>query len=383
MKKTYALIFLISALILSCNLPGAIRPLAETPMAASPSSQTDTPATMDTSPPTEPFMPPSATLPLPATSTIAPLNSLQNPPLAISSGAVFYDVDCAGTAAEGRAPYGDSYQINLLERPFLQDMTYLPNLDIRTFSLSQDETWYFISFKTIGSDPNALPEIYYAVELDMDKDGFGDFIILAQPPYLSEWTTQNVRVFADENQNTSGLSPAKSDAPFQADGYETLIFDGAQGLGEAPDLAWARMVNNSEVSLQFAFKKSWAGSVFLFGVLADAGLKDVSQLDYVDHFTEEQAGSPVRKNKHYPLKALYSVDNTYRQAVGFVPTGYEPMICPNITPPTASKTKQPGGEQPPGGGQCSIDPADCTANAPFFWPYPHCACSATPFYANP
>ncbi len=323
MKKTYALTLLLVALALSCNLPATISPPTVTPM-----------------------LPPTA-LSLPAASPSLPVNHLQNPSLDAGRGTIFYDTDCAGTAAEKRAPYGDAYNLNFLERPFSQDMGYIPDLDIRTFGLSQDAIWYYVSLKTIGGNPNASPGILYAVELDMDKDGFGDFIIVAQPPYAAAWTTQNVRVFADENHNTSGLSPTKSDAPFEADGYETLIFDGARGLGDDPDLAWVRMVNNEEATLQFAFKRSWAGSVFLFGVLADAGLKSVSQLDYVDRFTEEQAGSPVRSKKEYPLKALYAVDNTCRQAVGFVPSGYEPMICPKITPPVASQTKQP-----PGGGQC-------------------------------
>ncbi len=358
MKKTYALTFLLVVLALSCNLPSTISP------------PTGTPAL-----PTATHMLPSATLPQPTASPSVLVSHLQNPPLATGSGAVFYDVDCAGTAVEKRAPYGDAYNLNLLERPFSQDMVYIPDLDIKTFGLSQDETWYFISLKTIGGNPNALPEIHYAVELDLDKDGFGDFIILAQPPYTTEWTTQNVRVFADTNHNTSGLSPLKSDAPFDADGYETVIFDGAQRLGEDPDLAWVRLANNKEATIQFAFKRSWAGLVFMFGVLADAGLKDVSQLDYVDRFTEEQAGSPVRSKLHYPLKALYAIDNTCRQAVGFVPSGYEPMICPKIVPPAVSKTEEPGD-----GNQCvGIDPSSCTANAPYFWPYPHCACSSVPY----
>jgi hypothetical protein len=356
-KRTCTLMLLLAAVALSCNLPAAI------------STPTGAPAL-----PTATLVLPPVTLPQPAASTSTPVSHLQSPPLAAGSGAVFYDVDSAGTAAEKRAPYGDAYDLNLLERPFSQDMTYLSNLDIRTFRLTQDGTWYFVSIKTIGSDPNALPETRYAVELDVNKDGFGDFIIVAQPPYTTDWTTQNVRVFADKNHNTSGLSPRKSDAPFDADGYETLIFDGAQGVGDDPDLAWVRLANNAEATIQFAFKKSWAGPVFMFGVLADAGLKDVSKLDYVDRFTEEQAGSPVRSNPNYPLKALYAVDNTCRQAVGFVPSGYEPMLCPKIVPPTQSISQT----EPPN--QCAdIQPSDCSGNTPYFWPYPHCACSSVPY----
>ena len=66
----------------------------------------------------------------------------------------------------------------------------------------------------------------------------------------------------------------------------------------------------------------------MLGVFADAGLKNVGKLDYVDRFTEADAGSPVRDNKNYPLKELYLVDNVCREALGFEATGYEPQLCP-------------------------------------------------------
>ena len=52
---------------------------------------------------------------------------------------------CEDTAAERRAPYGDSYDINRLSRPFQQDMTYVPDLDIVTYTVSSDSTWWFVS----------------------------------------------------------------------------------------------------------------------------------------------------------------------------------------------------------------------------------------------
>jgi hypothetical protein len=143
-----------------------------------------------------------------------------------------------------------------------------------------------------------------------------------------------VHVYADTNHDTSGLSPDRSDAPIQTNGYDSLIFDGGHGSANDPDLAWVRINAGVNATVQFAFKKSWAGGIFMFGVLADAGLKDVSQLDYVDRFTEEQAGSPIKNKKFYPLKALYAVDNTCREAQGFDAQGYEPMLCPREIPPT-------------------------------------------------
>jgi len=80
--------------------------------------------------------------------------------------------------------------------------------------------------------------------------------------------------------------------------------------------------------VQFALKREWVGNRFMFGVIADAGLKKVTDLDYVDRFTELDAGSPLRDNQNYPLKALYGVDNTCWTAQGFEGNWEEPKRCP-------------------------------------------------------
>lgn len=112
----------------------------------------------------------------------------------------------------------------------------------------------------------------------------------------------------------------------------------------------------------------------MFGVLSDAGLQDVSQLEYVDRFTPEEAGSPVRGKTNYPLASLYAVDNTCRSAFGFASTGYEKRICPRIIQPAAG-----GGD---GGGEAASgcqEPAGGCGEGFYWWPDPHCACSATPY----
>ena len=38
---------------------------------------------------------------------------------------------------------------------------------------------------------------------------------------------------------------------------------------------------------------------------------------YNDRFTEEEAGSPEKSEKYYPLKELYAFDNACREAFGF------------------------------------------------------------------
>jgi hypothetical protein len=285
------------------------------------------------------------------------------------SGAIVYDVESQSTASEQRAPYGDSYDLNRLERPFTQDMQYLQDVDILHFRIVQKGDWYYVFIELIGSNPNnADPSIDYGVELDLDRDGNGDYLIWASPPYTDSWSNNNLKIFEDSNHDTGGPSVDKSDAPYGGNGYETLYFD--RGLGDDPDLAWVRLDPVRSNVLQFAFKPSLLGSfkTFMWGVWADAGLKDVTKFNYNDHFTEEEAGSPIRGRQFYPLNQLYAVDNTCREAYNFNPTGYEPQICPRETPPT----KEPGGPPPPGPTVC-VQPRTCTG-ASYRWNQDTCTC---------
>jgi hypothetical protein len=310
-----------------------------------------------------------------ATATVLPAQVPPTPTVPIihtmtptdpKGGKLVYDIESAGTAPEKRTPYGDSYDINRLERPFMQDMGYISGLDIETFIVAKDNDWWYVTINLVGIDPNNTPEINYGVELDLDRDGFGDYLIWAHPPYADQWDTAPVQIYQDQNHNTGGVSAIKSDAPFTADGYETLIFDGSAD-GTDPDMAWVRINVGTPATVQFAFKKSWSGAVFMLGVIADAGWKDPRKLDYVDRLPIEEAGSPVKENKYYPLKELFLVDNTCREAFGFEPTNYEPQGCPVIVPPT--KTPGPSSEpgttpvacQRPFGMQCpnGWDPVNC------------------------
>ncbi len=280
------------------------------------------------------------TLPPPATATQAPSPTIEPPtptvavvhaviPSAkVKIGDLIYDPTSVDTAAEKRAPYGDSYKINLFERPFLQDMTYVPDLDIANFNLSMDDKFYYVSVGLVGTNPNNPLGILYAVELDLDADGFGDYILVGRPPHNVEWATENVQVWQDVDHDTAGLSAEKSDAPLPGNGYETLIFDGGRGPGDDPDLAWMRINAGKNATVQFAFKRSLAENRFMFGVVADASWSDIAEMDYADRLTKEQAGSPIKGDAEYPLKELFAVDNTCWQTQGFTGNYEEPKRCP-------------------------------------------------------
>ena len=311
--------------VLACNLPGvAVNPgdtpvpvtITDAPVVSASATQADAAtATANPSPTVEPPTP-----------TIEVAHSLI-PSTSVKAGELVHDVVSVDTAAENRAPYGDSYKINLFERPFMQDMSYVPDLDIVSYNLNHDEKFYYVSIELVGTNPNNEIGIQYAVELDLDADGYGDYIIVARPPFKAGWTTDNVQVVQDTNHDTGGLSAEKSDAPLPGDGYDTVIFDGGRGQDDDPDLAWVRINAGRYATVQFAFKLALAENRFMYGVITDAGLKSVADLDYVDRFTEAEAGSPVRNDQYYPLKALFGVDNVCREAQGFTGTGQEPQRC--------------------------------------------------------
>ena len=362
-KHIYFGVLIVLLIVLSCNLPAP----ANTPPAVPTiilASQSQSPIDTATAPPAPPETPTYAA------------THLMTPNDVSLTGNINYDVDTSGTGAEHRTTGGESYDFNLFERPFTQsDMTYVPNLDITTFQINTDGTWYYVFIHLVGSDPNDPINIDYGVELNKNKDGFGDTLVWAQPPYTTTWSTNGVKVYTDPDHDTGGASPEKSDAnattnaPYPGDGYETVIFD--HGKGDDPDLAWVRINPNDSSILEFAFKTSLAGKSFMWGVWADAGLKDPSKFNYNDRFTFAQAGSPMAGNANYPIKAIYAVDNTCWAAYGFKTTGYEPHICPSNPPPAATNPPK----------ACQAPPNGCPLL--YLWNSTLCKCVRIPIIVIP
>jgi hypothetical protein len=364
MKQPYHwfVVSILLILILACNLPSSAPTLRPSPQAASSSASNPT-ATLQ------------ASTSAPADTPTSTVTHLTTPADLNTKGTLNYDVDSSGTASDHRAPYGDSYNINLFERPFTQkDMSYVPSLDINTFQITSDDNFYYVFITLIGNQPNDPINIDYGVEIDKNHDGFGDVLVWAQPPYTTQWTTNGVKVYTDPNHDTGGASAEKSDAnattvaPYPGDGYETVIFD--SGKGEDADLAWVRIDPKNANVIDFAFKKSLAGTSFMWGAWADAGLKNPSMFNYNDRFTPAQAGSPVASSQYYPINMIYAVDNTCRAAYGFKPTGYEPGLCPTNAPPS-----KPGGPPQPA---CPVSPPPSCQPPAFWFGPPTCYCEQPP-----
>jgi hypothetical protein len=49
--------------------------------------------------------------------------------------------------------------------------------------------------------------------------------------------------------------------------------------------------------------------------------------DYDDHFTYEDAGTPIIANQYYPLKKVPAIDNTCRRTYGFAVSYRIPNMC--------------------------------------------------------
>lgn len=238
------------------------------------------------------------------------------------------DRDTSLVAPEKRALGGENFSVNLFERPFNTGTMdkYFPDLDITRTRLGYDADWVFVTVRLSGLGDDGTLGGNYGVEIDLDVDGRGDFVVFAAAPG-SSWSTEGVRVWLDANNDVGSSQPIYIDAPLAGDGYETLSFE--SGYGTDPDLAWARLSPDDGTSIQIAFKIGLLNGDFKFtwGAWADRSLFNPAWYDYNDYFTFAEAGSPLIESSEYPLKGLYELDNTCRWSVGFTPSGSELGIC--------------------------------------------------------
>ena len=255
------------------------------------------------------------------------------------------DADSSIYAAEKRARAGEFFNINMFERPFTaNDMEYYPDLDIQKTVLNRASDWIYANIYLKSPGPDGDMRGFYGVEIDLDMDGRGDVLIMAGQPG-DTWSTDRVRVWLDSNNDVGNHAPVTADYPQTGDGYDDLIFDA--GVGNDADLAWARRAPNNNNMVQIAFKPALISNKteWIWGAWTDLGVMNAAWLDYNDHFSHSEAGSPLSNlTEYYPLKALALVDNTCRWSAGFDPTGNEPGLCPVAATPTP--TPQPNTATP-------------------------------------
>jgi hypothetical protein len=253
------------------------------------------------------------------------------------AGAAAFASDPSSRAlADERRSNADSFSVNIYERPFTAEvMDYQDYLDIVGGVFRTGNPFYYVSINLEGTPPDGS-EARYGVEIDLDIDGRGDLFITGVVAPSTDWVTDGVRVYRDSNEDVGDFNVLRVD-PFDPanDGYDELLF--GSGQGDDPDLAWIRRSPGDDKVVQLAFKTELLRNdgQFLFSLWSDEGVREPAFLDYHDHFTLEEAGSPAINLDEYPLKALYSMDNTCRWAFGFEPNGTEPGVCfiePTPTP---------------------------------------------------
>jgi hypothetical protein len=245
------------------------------------------------------------------------------------------DPDSSIRAYENRALTGDRFLDSLYERPFTSiEMVYQPDLDIYSVDFAHDEEFFYFTITLIGLHPDeGRLTGMYGIEFDRTLTGRGDLIVLVENP-LEEWSTDNLSVYIDENDDVGGTRPMVAETGFTGNGYETMV-----DL-EGDRAAMARIDPDDNEAIQIAVSRALLEleepEVFLYGGWAKKGHIDVSQFDYNDTMGPSEAGSPIKTDEDYPVKALDNLDNTCRLPYGFEQMGssYTGMC---ITLPPAPK----------------------------------------------
>jgi hypothetical protein len=241
---------------------------------------------------------------------------------------ILEDADSSLRASEKRAISGDKILDNLYERPFTSKaMVYQPDINILKVSIAGDADFYYFTLTLQGLDPAAKTLTgTYGIEFDRSKTGQGDLLVRAST-LKEEWSFENVHAYIDQNKDVGGYKPIVAEEGFKGDGYETEV------KLEGDKVAYARTVAGDPPIVQIAVSKALMGDAaeFLWGGWADKGINDPKLFDYNDYFGPNAAGSPINTDKDYPLKGLYSLDNTCRLPFGFEPPmGTIPGMCLSI-----------------------------------------------------
>lgn len=243
--------------------------------------------------------------------TATPVPMAESPQEIVGKPQVIHDqVVPAAVAALKRVYDGDVFYQGRFERPFDQGMKYLPGADISLVALYRaTDGWIYVKERLV-QQPTAEDKTNYALELDLDRDGRGDFLIWTTLPTSKEWSTSTVTVWQDKNTD---VEKGGVDTPAKGDGYETQYTEDAK-------VAYARLSPDNPLDVQFAFKQSLIGGVkglFLWRAWTSANGWDAKQYPPEDHFTIKEAGVGYFPEANYPLKAVWGVDNTCRAPSGY------------------------------------------------------------------
>jgi hypothetical protein len=224
------------------------------------------------------------------------------------------DVNANLKAKEHRVLSGDTFTKNIYERPFTSgEMIYQPDVNIRIAYLASDDIFIYFTIELEGLDAvsHSLTATY-GIEFDRTKTGQGDMLVWVHD-LKKDWSMDNLKVFIDPDKSVGGPSPMLADEGYTGNGYESEI------KMEGDKTAFARVAPDDPTQVQIAVSRMLLDNAkeFLWGAWADKGLRDPMRFDYNDHFGLSAAGSPIKSDKTYPIKDLFSLDNTCRMPYGF------------------------------------------------------------------
>ncbi len=226
--------------------------------------------------------------------------------------------------------FGDEFYRNVYERPFeTEEMIYHPELDIVKAEVTNDSEYYYFTIRLNGSN-NEMGGLtgYYGIEIDVDMDGTGDYLIWAQGDRNSEWNMDGVYFLYDRNNDVGGKQALYTELNRRPeDSFEKVLFDGNADAAE--EMLWKRRDPDDVYAIEFALKKTAIekDGMFLWSAWANNDAEGRYKMDYNDLMTNEKAGSPVMGEANYPLKEISLLDNTCRLPYGFTPSGSEPGVC--------------------------------------------------------
>ena len=194
------------------------------------------------------------------------------------------DLSSAALAGQARTN-ADYFEANLMERPLSGvDLDYLGYLDIAPGAeISFDDTWVYVSILLVSPPPEDAA-VNYGLEIDLNFDGRGDWLILTRTPDSIRWATGAALAYLDKNGDVGGRMPMTADGN-PGDGYELLVY--AAGAGQDPEALWSRISPANPSAIQIAFKRVLIGNVmhFAWGAWADGGPMRPEWFDYNDHFS--------------------------------------------------------------------------------------------------
>ncbi|KAF0108919.1 MAG: Uncharacterized protein FD147_2339 [Chloroflexi bacterium] len=253
-----------------------------------------------------------------------------------------------------------------LERPAdAPNGTYFPAADIVSSTMGTNQVWMFGKINLYKDAAGNLPAgLIIGFEIDINIDSRGDYLLLVTGLNSTEWTTDGVQVWRDQNDDVGGEKPQAPDGRL-GDGYETLLFDAGMGLD--PDLAWARINPADGASVEFAFKPIILShdQKFAWWAWTALGGLDPAGMEIVDSLQNS---------------AAWKFDNTCGWIFNGKPSNLLTNICKIIVPtatPVPTSTPKFIGCVTKTDAQCNAEANPQQGGFPWWWDAVNCRCMPT------